>query len=422
MKTVVRIFNFIIMGLSLAASILLFTVKPMTFDSKIAIDIDTFSKFVPETEYSKDIDIVKLLGTKTIEVSIKFDLDSQKTLDFMNGDRNKINDTVINQNINSITDTLREPVDLITDFTIRSVIKSTLKDEVKKKVQEGIDNASVEITSTVDEIMDEVGMDDAYFSNFAIILYNSANEDDATIDSVSDVLFSQINDAVAKAEDNGAVNVEGFTEDAKASIKANMLQVFSDLNLVESDGVNLKKISNICYIYLAKYLRDGLAGKVSEEKLAQQAGENDVDYSDRLLGIYVATMLPNEFYDTIGYVSLGLFIGMFVFGGIWIVLFVITLIKTFTKKPWTIFGPWFWILGSLQLVLGLGLTFIGKVIVPSIAVQIPNIPLKSIILAPRTYALVPSILFLVCIVVAFVYGFFARRLKKQFKKEKPKKA
>lgn len=424
MKTFIRILNLIILAVSGAATALLFMCKPMTFDSKIAVDVNAFSKFVPETIYSQQIDIVKMLGTDTIEVAIKFDLDVDKTLDFMKADQNVIDNTIVAQNVKGITETLRSPVELITDFSIRSVIKSTLKDELTQKVQESIDNSDHkdELPSAA-ELMEDVGINDAYFTEVAKELYNSANAEGASVDSVSEVLFAQINNAASKAEDESGVEFSGFTEEAKAAMKENLNQLLNDLQLVEEGGT-LKPIKNIAYIYLSKYLRDGLTGKVAPEKLEKQTvvdggierAETDIEYSDRLLSLYVVTMLPGEFYSIIGYVSIGLFVGLFVFAFIWGLLFIITLIKTFTNKPWTIFGPWFWILGSLQVVLGIGLTIFGKMIVPNLVVKIPNLPLKSAILAPRTYALIPSILFLGCIVLAIIYAIFRSKLKRQMKR------
>ena len=99
-------------------------------------------------------------------------------------------------------------------------------------------------------------------------------------------------------------------------------------------------------------------------------------------------------------------------------LILITLIKTFTKKPWTVFGPWFWVIGSIQLTLGISLTVLGKYILPNVKIKAGSIPIKSVILAPRTYTLIPSLIFIACIVIAFIYGFFKRSLKKEIRQNK----
>ena len=415
MKLVLRIFNFIIMGIALAATIMLFTTPAFTFNSKIAIDVQTFAKFVPETKYTSEFNIVELIGTDTINVRIKFNLDAGGVTKNMDGKREKINNDIIAKNVDEMADILHEPIDLITDYSIRSVIKSTVKAEITKQVDEA--SKKYNSTSTAEEIMDEVGMDDAYFTKFSNSLYDSANKDGATIDSVSDVLYAQIDDALAKAEESGLVDNSGFTQSKKGEIQNNLLSVLNELKLVNEDGT-LKKISQVSYIYLSTYLKQQLNGKVNDPATLEQKTDEDLpNYTDRLLCVFVTTQMPDMFYNIVSYVSLGLFIGLIVFSVIWIFLFVWTLIRTFTKKPWTFFGPIFWIVGLLQVVLGLGLTVFCKFILPTMKLPIQGLPIKSFIIAPRTYALIPSILYLTCILIAIVYLVFKIMAKKEYKQQ-----
>ena len=410
MKVVIRLFNFIIMAFSLAAAVLLFALPAFSFNSNIAIDVQSFSKFVPQTQYSDQIKIVDSLGTETIQFGIKFSLNVGEIPQVMNGNRDNINNKIISQNIDEITATLREPVNLITDFSVKSIIKSTVKTEITKQIEES--RKKFGSASTAEEIMDDVGMDDAYFTKFTFELYNAMDADDATIDSVNDTLYHQIDDALAKAEESGMVDNSGFTQEKKVEIKNNLTKVLTDMKLVEEGG-KLKKISHISYYYLALYLKDAMKNKYANpSELEQNSGEALTDYSDRLLKLYVFTQTPDGFYQGVGYVSLGLFIGIFVFAFIWLLLFIITLSKTFSKKPWTIFGPWYWIVGSLQLVLGLGLTIVGKFALAKIDLTKTGLPLRHIILAPRTYALTTSIIFLASIVFAIVYAILRAIAKK----------
>ena len=163
MKLIVRILNFVIMGLSLAAAVLLFAMPAFSFNSNIALDVQKLSSFVPETQYTKDIDIVNSLGTDEIQVAIKFSLNLGGVAKSMGGNRQTINDSIVSKNVDDIVTTMHEPVDLITDYSIRSIIKSTIKDEITKQ----IDAAKTGSGSTAQEIMDESGIDDKYFTNFA---------------------------------------------------------------------------------------------------------------------------------------------------------------------------------------------------------------------------------------------------------------
>ena len=172
-----------------------------------------------------------------------------------------------------------------------------------------------------EEVMEEVGIDDAYFSNFADSLYGAANSDGATVDYVNEVLLDQVNEALARAKKSGVADTSSFGEDQKQALSDSFMGVFSSLNLIEEDGVHLKKISAIAYMYLADYLKGQLKESHDEAVLNRQAGENDEQYADRLLELFIKDKMPDLFYKIVGYVSLGLFIGLFVFAGVWAICF-----------------------------------------------------------------------------------------------------
>ena len=99
MKIVIRILNIIIMAISVAAGIFLFMPPAFSFNSKVTINVATFSEFVPQTEYSKDIDIPTLLGTDSIYVGVRFKLDVAGIADMKDGDKEKINEKLIADNL-----------------------------------------------------------------------------------------------------------------------------------------------------------------------------------------------------------------------------------------------------------------------------------------------------------------------------------
>ena len=414
MQTIIRIFNIVIMAISVVAGVFLFMPPALTFNSKITINVEKFSQFVPETEFSKDINIAELLGTESIYVGIRFQLDSKGIGEMKDGNREKINESIVASNVDEIVALLHEPVDLMTDFIIRANIKRLIQEQVTSYVNQAVESYKEKnpsaIHSTTEEIMEEVGINDAYFTSFSYALYDAANADGATLDSTNAVLFDQIDQALARAEESGAVDVSTFGDSQKEAIRSSLSSVMTSLNLVNDDGT-LKKISQISYIYLSDYLKKQLTGTVSAEELEQKVGEETPDYADRLLGIFVSEKMPDIFYEIVGYVSLGLYIGLFVFAGVWGLLLLITLLKTFTKKPWTIFGFWFWIVGLVQLVVGFGLTAIGKYAIDKIDIASFGLPISKVQIYLRTYALVPSFLFIACVVIAIVYGFFKRILK-----------
>ena len=414
MKIVIRVLNVIIMAISVAAGIFLFMPPAFSFNSKVTVNVSTFSQFVPQTEYSKDIDIPTLLGTDSIYVGLKFQLDAQGIMDMKDGDKEKIDESLISKNLEEAINMLHEPVDLITDFTIRANIKRLVSEQVTTNVDQAVQtyNQKAGVNNKTEDVMEEVGIDDAYFTNFANALYDAANSDGATVDYVNEVLLDQVNEALARAKKSGVADTSSFGDSQKQALSDSFMSVFSSLNLIEDDGVHLKKISAIAYMYLASYLKGELAGSHDAATLERQAGENDEKYADRLLELFIKDKMPDIFYKIVGYVSLGLFIGLFVFAGVWAILLLITLIKTFTKKPWTMFGFWFWIVGIVELVVGFGLTAITRIVLSNFDVSKFGLPISRVLVSIKTYALVPSILFVVMIVIGIVYGFIKRACKK----------
>lgn len=424
MKIVLRIFNVLIMAISVAAIVFLFAAPSFSFNSNIAIDVATFSKFVPENELIEDFDAVRILGTDEIQFSIQFELDSKGVSRTAKGDREIINEDVISKNISGILDELRTPVKLITDTAVKGAIKKIVQQEITKQVDAAREEFKQKYPDkpiyTTEEIMEEVGMDEAYFKRFAKNLYEAADKDDATAQSVTDVLFAQIDEALTMAEETGMVDTSSFADDTKNQVNANLMNSLDSLGLV-GEGGKIEKISEVSYIYLSKYLKQQLNGSVEASELDRQTGESNPDYSDRMLRVFVLNKMPDAFYKGVGYVSTGLFIGLFVFTVIWGFVLVITLIKTLTSKPWTFFGPWFWILGPLQVVLGLGLTVAGKFVLPDALSKLPidlsSLPIKGVVLAPRTYALVPSILFIITIFVGIAYAIVKGMAKREARQQ-----
>ena len=418
MKLVLRIFNIFILAIAAAATVCLFVFPTFTFHSNIALDVNTFSQFVPSVAgYTDNIDIAYLIGTDTIQVGINFELTIGDTTKVMNGNRDVINNQLISKNVDDIVQTLHEPVDLITDYTIRSAIQTIITNEVTTQIQNIINENS--LSYTPDEIKSEVGMDDAYFKDLSYLLYDSANENGATVDSVTNVLFDQIDEALAEIDYAMAdFDKSSFSESSKTEIKNNLTSVLGEFQLINSDET-LKKIGDISYIYLSDFLKTELSSRVADPaELEQRTDETTPAYADRLLGLYVLNQTPDMAYQIIGYVALGLIIGLFVFAALWVILFTITLIKTFSKnKPWTMFGPWFWVFGSLQIILGIGLLVFGKFVLPNINLNVTGLPLKRLVLAPRTAALIPSMIFIACIFIGIAYAVLRGIAKRQYKNE-----
>lgn len=407
----------VIAATAVVATILLFALSPLSFNSKVVVDVDTVSKFVPKTTYTENIDAKELLGTDEIQVGIKFKLSLADVNKAKNGDKEVMNERLLKGNLDDVLGTLDEAVDVLADHSIRRALKSTIANEITNSIDRAKPATQ---TKTTAEIMELLDLGDAYFTNFSNALYNEADRSSATIDSVGYVLQEQTGEAIMKAEKSGMIKPGTYTEDQKSAVKNNLITILNQLEMVNEDG-SIKPISDLPYLYSIKYIEKELAGKVDDAVLVQKSGETTKAYSNRLLEEYVFNIMPDAFYTVVKYISLGISISVIVLAAIWIALAAYqVLLFFFPAKQFGLFKglliPFFVIAGILQIVLGFVLTGVFKYVLPNkLDIASMNLPIKDAIIVPRTFALGTSIVLIVTIGL-LIASMVIRKIA--FKKEK----
>ena len=238
---------------------------------------------------------------------------------------------------------------------------------------------------------------------YAYSLYDSANSKNANVDSVGQVLLEHIDEILVKVEKMTGSKSGTFTDEQKEDAKNNMKGMLKQVKILKDDDYSLHPISDLPYLYAIDFVKEKLKGKVSADKLAIKEGETNREYSNRMLETYVVTLIPEIVYQIVGYVSLGLFIGMFVIAGTWILLAAFEVLHFFfvNKKHRLfkgLFMPFFILAGIIQIVLGFVLTGVVKYVLPEkIDITKFNLPIKSAVIVPRTCTLATSIVFIIAI-------------------------
>ena len=400
MKWLPRIFNLLIAATAVVATVLLFSLPPLSFNSKVTLDVKLISKLVPDTEYTKDLDAPELLGTNEIQAGIKFSLSLDDVSKAKDGDKEVMDERLLKNNLEETLKVFDQAIDILGDNAVRKALKSTVEAEITKQ----IDAAKPEESSmTAVQIKEYLELDDAYFINFSNNLYDEANRSGATVDTVGAVIQEQTGETMLKAEKAGMAKSGAYTEEQKTAVKNNLITILNQLEMVEEDGKTLKPISDLPYMYFIKFVKNELKNKVSTSELAQKSGETTRAYSDRLLERYVLNLMPDMFYDVVKYISLGIFISVFVLAAIWIGLgaYEVLCFVFAAKKIPIVKGlliPLFSIAAVIQIALGFVLTGVFKYVIPEkLDISKFNLPIKEAIVVPRTFALGTSIVLIVTI-------------------------
>ena len=135
MKLVVRIMHLVIAAIAAVATILLFAMPALSFNSKVVLDVEAVSNIVPSTEFTKDINFVEVLGTNEIQAGISFKLSATDINKVMNGDRDVINEKVLIKNMDETLQTLDDGIEVLADYTIRTNLTGIVKQELIKQVE-----------------------------------------------------------------------------------------------------------------------------------------------------------------------------------------------------------------------------------------------------------------------------------------------
>lgn len=453
-KILVRIFNIVFLGLAAFAIISLFTKPFLSLDMQLTLPSEKVAEVIPSDVKDKvSEEDLKAALPDGVVVPLKIELPSKMIVNYK--DKEAIETTVsetIDNTVNATVDALQPTIHKLAEVIAKSTAKSVISDQISNQIVsvlgEGTDGKAK---------MAEAGIDDAYLQQFTDEVYAKLSQGGTVKELMDEVVSVKMNDIISKL---GAANPESdfakdpttMANDINANIESSLKDSLKSFNICDDEG-NIKPIDGAIDGLLCDLLDQMLGSgeesggeestKTEEEgnpveeekgeepptKLRITRGETETEEND--LKEKIRTLINDKLsgLDIPGKVAdfgLYLFLALGVFAVPWALFALLTILRTIRKrkcwtKPWIVFTFSF-----ITLILGVGLTLATGKLLPTIQEKIPQIgemmeKLPQFSLSIKTFAYMPSIVYLICIPVAIVYAIISHKVKKEFKQYKREK-
>ena len=411
MKTVLRIFNIILIALSaVAISFIVFTpLLEMNVNYTVqTTDLENvFKGKLGEGEDSiSEEELHNIIVEETHGDGIKFSLSLKLEREGLKKMRDGTND----DRINALYDTVFKPViqQVIDNEEIKGVVnnlaKTMAKKMAKKTIREEIFNHLTGEDEKTNEFLENAGIDDAFLDNQVEHIYDALTTDGATVNgvvnSVIDVLVAttnQFREAEGaeydewRASDNNMSEEELRSSEMVDQITGSLTQALQENNLADEDG-NILSVDEALAMIIEQMMNQANSGDSSSSgslepepepsiilhhyentstSTSASEEEKEVEENKKTLSEVISeaawkTINDNVFKDentkttiadSLGYTAKYGVIVEYVFMGMWAILAIFAFIKIFSKKkPYVYMGFFWWlaivIFGLIELVFG----------------------------------------------------------------------
>lgn len=414
MKTVLRIFNIILIALSaVAISFIVFT--PL-LEINVNYTVQTtdlenvFKGKLGEGEDSiSEEELHDIIVSETHGDGIKFSL----SLKLERKGLKKMRDGTNDDRLNALRDVVFKPVvqQVIDNEEIKGVVnnlaKTMAKKMAKKTIREEIFNHLTGEDEKTNEFLENAGINDEFLDTQVEHIYDALTTDGATVNgvvnSVIDVLVAttnQFRNAEGAEYDEWRASDNNMSEDEIRSsemvnqITETLTQALQENNLADEEG-NILSVDEALAMIIDQMMKQGGSGDSSSsgssepepepepsiilrhyentstststsEEEGKKVDENKKTLSEVITEAAWKTINDNVFKDentkttiadSLGYTAKYGVIAEYVFMGMWAVLAIFAFIKIFAKKkPYVYMGFFWWlaivIFGLIELVFG----------------------------------------------------------------------
>ena len=422
MKRRIKIFNFILMALAAASMICLVVTPTIKLDFGYHLSSEQIAELARGNDEEKEnsgIDFVKLLGEEGVNLDFSFEVRSKMLLKAFKEDaRTVVEEEFVKPNVENMVNSLRDPFRQIGRATTKLMFTTYYISYFDAEI--AIAQEVVGDTRDVDEVRNAGGLTNAYLEELGVRAYEKAGLGNATVTAVSNEMFDSTNEATRKFNSNGTgVTLVELDESGRGTVRDALVSMFDSMGIIKEDGESLYSFEVVADAFLVDTFEQG---EHKDENVETKAARLNT-----VLANFIRSMLPEESYDMIIMGLKFLFIGLFIFEAIWGFYFIFTLLRTLLakKKVYTFTGLIFWILGLVQIVLGVGLTVVIAILTNGDVLskiagdggEAASKALASISFSLYTCTFIPSIILLVMVPLTIVYKVNKHKYKKQLKLE-----
>lgn len=414
MKTVLRIFNIILIALSaVAISFVAFTPlleMNVNYTVQTADLENVFKGKLGEGEDSiSEEELHNIIETETHGDGIKFSLSLKLEREGMKKMRDGTND----DRINALYDSVFKPViqQVIDNEEVRGVVNSLAKTMAKKMARKTLkeqirDNLLSEEDKTNENFLNEIGLTDEFLDQQTETIYNAltgnGGETKATVAGVADAIITVLENTMDVFAETAASNpeyaeygVDGSQyksdeelESMKNTITSQLETMLVDNNLAETDPetgeTTILSVDEALAMIIEQMMNQSSNSSSSSSSSSsepepsiilrhyenaseeEQTEENKKTLSEVISEAAWKAINDNVFKDenskatianVLGYTAKYGVIVEYVFMGMWAVLAIFALIKIFAKKkPYVYMGFFWWlaivIFGLIEVVFG----------------------------------------------------------------------
>lgn len=417
MKLVLRIFNFILIGIAAVAMAFIAFTPLMQMNLNYTVETDTIcnvfkGKLGEDGDNISESELRDIIVDKTGGDGIKFSL----TLKLESKGMKKMRDASNDERIDALYDEVFKPVidQVVGNEEIKGVISGIAEAMAKKMAKKAIkDNLFNHITGDdhqTDEFLAGAGIDDTYIDSKVDDLFEALTAENASVDTVTDEIvdiIKDLNGKIAGAEgseyDEWRATSEKSDEDIdgmRTEIKETLQEALETGNLVDDDGkilsvdealaliiekaMNGESLSSLGgssgegegegseSLVLPKYAESSETSLSEEEQKTEETKKSLSEVVSEAAwkmieeNIMKDESTKNTIGDILGMVSKYGMIVQYVFLGMWGILAVFAILKSISrKKPYVYMGFFWWfaliLFGIIELVFG-ALLFIKPIL------------------------------------------------------------